>query len=57
MRRRLVENARRMTPEQRLQACLNLTMAVAELHRAGESHRAGMKIPMGKSIKATPSPG
>jgi hypothetical protein len=48
MRRRLVENARRMTPEQRLQACLNLTMAVAELHRAGESHRAGMKIPMGK---------
>lgn len=39
-RRDRIERARRMTPEQRLQACVNLSKLTAELRLAGERDRA-----------------
>jgi hypothetical protein len=45
MRQGLIESSRRLTPEQRLKACLNLSMAVAEMHRAGEAFRNHLKVP------------
>jgi hypothetical protein len=32
-----------MTPEQRLQACVELSALAAELHRQGEIHRSAKK--------------
>jgi hypothetical protein len=40
-RRNLAERARRMTPEQRLEATANLSHAVKEIERAGKRHREG----------------
>jgi len=37
----LVENARRMTAEQRLEAAANLSSSVKEVERAGKRHREG----------------
>ena len=34
-----IERARRMTPEARLLACVNISMAVLELQRAGKRDR------------------
>ena len=38
-RLRLVETARRMSPEERLAACVNLAKIGAEIQQAGEEHR------------------
>ena len=37
----MIERARRMTPEKRLEASANLSQAVQELERAGRRHRQG----------------
>ena len=34
-----IERARRMTPESRLEACVNLSRLVKEIQRAGERYR------------------
>jgi hypothetical protein len=36
---RLLESARRMTPEERLLACVNLSRVAAEFQQAGQRHR------------------
>ena len=38
-RQSLVEKARRMTPQQRLEACVRLSAELAEVQRAGAAHR------------------
>ena len=38
-RQSLVDQARRMTPQQRLEACVRLSAELAELGRAGAAHR------------------
>jgi hypothetical protein len=38
-RKERVERARRMTPEGRLEACVRISRAVMEIHRAGERYR------------------
>ncbi|HXG60983.1 MAG TPA: hypothetical protein VNO22_06405 [Planctomycetota bacterium] len=40
LRRDLIEDARRMTPEERLQCALRLTRAAWRIHLAGRSARA-----------------
>ena len=37
-----IERARRMTPEERLLACVNISRAVLELQRSGRQSRAGV---------------
>jgi len=39
----LVESARQLTPEQRLNACVNLARTGAEIHAAGERYRGSEK--------------
>jgi len=34
-----IDRARRMTPQQRLQACLDFSAIVLEFHSAGKRHR------------------
>ena len=40
-----VERARRMTPEDRLLACLNISHAIADLRRSGKRHREAIQKP------------
>ena len=38
-----IERARRMTPESRLEACVNLCKLVVEFQRAGNDHRQALR--------------
>lgn len=40
-RQDLIEKARAMSPEERLQTCVNLSHTVVEFARAGKRHRKG----------------
>jgi hypothetical protein len=50
-----VKSARRMTPEQRLSACVHLSRVIAELHQAGRKHRDSMgPTPIIESLEPHP---
>jgi hypothetical protein len=38
-----IERARKMTPEARMVACINMSRVVMEIHRAGERHRQAVR--------------